>query len=456
MADPVDAPIPTILIVGAGLGGLMLGAVLESANISYHILERAPEPRPLGSSIAISANILPVFEQLGIYEELKGISLPFDGVDMFDKELNYSCNIGGPYHKIITGYDMHILARPKLYDLLLRKVPHYRISRGKKVLQTKAHDDRIIVYCSDGTGYECSILVGADGAYSAVRQNMYKKLDEEGKLPLSDKEGLSIAYINMVGISSPPNPEKYPELSETDRSHVRIIVGDNNDSCCYATIPNNQICWGVQIQLPEREAKQQQFRNSEWGPESVDAMLKEYGDFPNAFGGTMKDLFDAAPKQLISKVFLEEKIFQTWYHGRSVLIGDACHKILPGGGEGAVMAMVDAVVLANCLYNMKDKSDESIKRAFANYYRQQYLDSEEKVKSSGIFTRILYGHRWTDRLMRKAMTAHYPNWLRKKVTTVAYSNRPQINWLPLVENRGTGETPPQEGRELAERRAHVI
>ncbi|KAF9168942.1 hypothetical protein BGX20_011002, partial [Mortierella sp. AD010] len=100
MTDPVDAPIPTILIVGAGLGGLMLGAVLESANISYHILERAPEPRPLGSSIAISANILPVFEQLGIYEELKGISLPFDGVDMFDKELNYSCNIGGPYHKI--------------------------------------------------------------------------------------------------------------------------------------------------------------------------------------------------------------------------------------------------------------------------------------------------------------------------------------------------------------------
>ncbi|KAF9169698.1 hypothetical protein BGX21_008376 [Mortierella sp. AD011] len=174
-------------------------------------------------------------------------------------------------------------------------------------------------------------------------------------------------------------------------------------------------------------------------------MLKEYGDFPNAFGGTMKDLFDAAPEHLISKVFLEEKIFQTWHRGRVVLIGD-----------GAVMAMLDAVVLANCLYNMDDKSDESIEKAFADYYRQRFFDAENKVNSSGIFTRILYGHRWTDRLMRKAMITYYPNWLRRKVTATVYSYRPQINWLPLVENRGIGETPPQEGRELAERRVHAI
>ncbi|KAF9992063.1 hypothetical protein BGZ80_008736, partial [Entomortierella chlamydospora] len=75
--------------------------------------------------------------------------------------------------------------------------------------------------------------------------------------------------------------------------------------------------------------------------------MKEYENFPCPYGGTMKDLFDTTPKHLISKIFLEEKVFQTWYHGRSVLIGDACHKLLPGGGEGAVMAMKDAVVLAN-------------------------------------------------------------------------------------------------------------
>ncbi|KAF9355356.1 hypothetical protein BGX26_006672 [Mortierella sp. AD094] len=469
MTDPADVQVPTVLIIGAGLGGLMLGAILESANISYHILERATEFQPRGSAMALSANILPVFEQLGIYEELKSVSLPVIEVDMFDTKLNYLSDISGPYHKILTGYDQSMLPRPKLYDLLLRKVPACNISMGKKILRTKEHGNRVTVYCSDGTEYECSVLVGADGAYSAVRQSMYHKLEEEGNLPLSDKEAFSIGYINMVGVSSPLNPEKYPQLSETNRTHFHVVVGDNNDTCYFATVPDNQICWGIQVQLPETKAKEQQFRNSEWGPESVDDMLKEYEDFPCPFGGTMKDILDATPKHLICKVFLEEKVFQTWYHGRTVLIGDACHKVrfhedefavdvslLPGAAEGAVMAMKDAVVLANCLYNMRDKSDNSIKTAFANYYRQRYREAEDMAKSSAFVTRIMCGHKWTDRLLRKAVIRCYPDWLKRKVTNMIYSNRPQINWLPLVENRGPGDVLPQEGRELAERRAHAI
>ncbi|KAF9347664.1 hypothetical protein BGX26_000866, partial [Mortierella sp. AD094] len=232
--------------------------------------------------------------------------------------------------------------RPKLYDLLRRQIPAHKISMGKKVLRTKEYDNKVTVYCSDNTAYDCHILVGADGAYSAVRQNMYKGLEEEGNLPLGDKEAFSIGYIH-----------------------------DNSDSCYLVTAPDNQISWGIQIQIPESDAKEQNFRNSEWGPESIDDMLNQFQDFPCAFGGTMKDIFDATPKNLISKVFLEEKVFQTWYNGRSVLIGDACHKLLPGAGQGAVMAMKDAVVLANCIYSMRDISDKSIKTAFASYYRQQ-------------------------------------------------------------------------------------
>lgn len=36
----------------------------------------------------------------------------------------------------------------------------------------------------------------------------------------------------------------------------------------------------------------------------------------------MGEIMDDTPKELISKVFLEEKVFKTWYHGRTVLIGD--------------------------------------------------------------------------------------------------------------------------------------
>jgi 2-polyprenyl-6-methoxyphenol hydroxylase-like FAD-dependent oxidoreductase len=44
---------PTVLIVGAGLGGLMLGALLERQGVLYTILERAAAVKPLGTLAAM-------------------------------------------------------------------------------------------------------------------------------------------------------------------------------------------------------------------------------------------------------------------------------------------------------------------------------------------------------------------------------------------------------------------
>ncbi|KAF9359794.1 hypothetical protein BGX26_011453, partial [Mortierella sp. AD094] len=373
----VDTTFPTVLVVGGGLGGLLLGAVLESANISYHILERATEARPLGSAIGLTGNILPVFEQLGILEDLKRISLPHVSLDFFDIDRS---KLGA----------WSTIARPKLYELLRKQVPDHKISMGKKVLRTKEHDNKVTVFCSDNTTYECSILVGADGAYSAVRQNMYSQLEEEGKLPLCDNDGFSIGYVTMVGVSTPTDPEKHPEL-KNDHAQFRSLLGVNHESAVVITVPNNEICWRVSVQLAEPEAKEQHFRNSEWGPEAIDATLRQFEDFPCALGGTMKELFEATPRHLISRVFLEEKVFKTWYHGRSVLIGDACHKMLPAAGQGAVMAMKDAVVLANCIYNMNDTSSESINTAFENYFRQRYTEAEIQLKNSNDMSKMMSG-----------------------------------------------------------------
>ncbi|KAF9198679.1 hypothetical protein BGZ49_000426, partial [Haplosporangium sp. Z 27] len=428
-----------VLIVGAGLGGLMLGAILETANINYHILERATEARPLGSAISLTGDVLPIFEQLGIYEDLKKASFSHIATDFYDSKQKKS---GSIEIKGIKSVYVHTQAMiPKLYELIRSRVPEHKVSMGKKVLRTKEENDKVIVYCSDNTAYECDILVGADGAYSPVRQSMYRNMEEEGKLPSGDKEEFSIGYITMVGIANPPNPEKYPELSD-DRCHFRLLIGDINESSYSVTAPNSQICWGLQFQLSSSNAKEQLFRNSEWGPESIEATMKDFEDFPCALGGTMKDLFDATPKNLISKVFLEEKIFQTWHHGRSVLIGDACHKILPGAGQGAVMAMKDAVVLANCIFNMKDYSTKSVKSAFESYYSQRFTDANSQFKNSSYISKFLFGQKWFERALRYMMLNFTPYWLMKRNQENDMAHRPQINWLPLV-SRGIGKVHPQ-------------
>lgn len=91
---------------------------------------------------------------------------------------------------------------------------------------------------------------------------------------------------------------------------------------------DNQICWILLVQFDNAdEAAEQRFRNSEWGPESTDAMVKEFRECLNPYGGTMGEMIDATPRERRSKVFLEEKLFETWHHGRTALIGDAAHKV---------------------------------------------------------------------------------------------------------------------------------
>ncbi|KAF9089813.1 hypothetical protein BGX27_002390 [Mortierella sp. AM989] len=313
-----------------------------------------------------------------------------------------------------------VTSRPKLYDLLRKKIPDHRIQMGKKVLRTVETKGRVAVYCSDNTIYDCKIVVGADGAYSAVRQNMYKQLDKEGKLPLRDKEDFSIGHITMVGVAIPPNPEVYPELKD-DRVHFRLMVGDHNESLYVVSTPNNQLCWGLTTQIPLSKAKELQFRNSEWGPESVENMLKEYQDLPCTFGGTMKDLFDATPK----------------------------HLFLPGAGQGAVMAMKDAVILANCLYNMEDYSAENVTGAFNSYYKQRYADAKAQFKDSVFMSKIMFGQKWLDRLLRHLVINYIPDWLMQKKHNEGLAYRPQINWLPLAEIRGVAVLLPQVGRSEA-------
>lgn len=92
----------------------------------------------------------------------------------------------------------------------------------------------------------------------------------------------------------------------------------------------NRIGWNVVSQLATLEqSAEAKFGNAEWGPEANEAMIKDVKDFliPFSNTSTMGDLINATPAENISRVFLEDKLFDSWHHGRVVLIGDACHKV---------------------------------------------------------------------------------------------------------------------------------
>jgi len=98
------------------------------------------------------------------------------------------------------------------------------------------------------------------------------------------------------------------------------------------------------------EEKKAAIANAEWKPESVDTTISKIIHHKVPYGGTVGDLVDATPKDLISKVYLEDKMFETWTHGRIALIGDGMWKVKKAPSVVAVVKICIACLCTTLLW----------------------------------------------------------------------------------------------------------
>ncbi|KAF8946746.1 hypothetical protein BGZ47_011490 [Haplosporangium gracile] len=432
---------PKVLIVGAGLAGLTLGMLLHKAGIPFEIYERASEVKPLGSAMYFNATTAPMFKQCGIYDEFVSVSKPVSAMKICNeqRQLEYMIQFHG--HEELFGAEGYIVARPKIYDILLRQIPKEHLHLGKKVLSMDQGGNGVILRFSDRTEAEGDILVGADGAYSAVRQGLYEKLKKEKRLPAGDGLPLPFSTVCLVGQTRPLTAEEFPDIELLD-CQFRTTVGTNKPYAWKTfTTAQRSVCFIVTQFLDMESSKDNDaFRNSEWGPEAAQTMCEQVRDFPIISGSekgvTMGDLFDWTPKDLISKVMLEEKVFDTWFDCRTVLIGDACHKFNPSGGVGAANAMHDTIVLANLINGLPfHPIAGEIEDAFRAYKRER-IDWVKKAYSSSALMRTMSGPTMAAKMVRY-MIKHIPAWVMRKAELRVLSNRPSVAYLAPQEDKGS-------------------
>ncbi|KAF9090102.1 hypothetical protein BGX29_011677 [Mortierella sp. GBA35] len=442
-------PYPRVIIVGGGLGGLMLGILLDKMGVPYHIFERAPKVKPLGALMSLNGNILALFDQLGLLDEVMKISLVSLSSSLYTEKMEKITEIDVTNHYDFTGYRFIMFPRPDLYTLLYNKIPNDRISMGKKVHSIRRQSSGIQIVCSDNSCYEGDIIVGADGAYSAVRHNMFREMVDRGiPIPTGDTRDFAMPYLCMVGTTRPLDSGRYPVLLNPNTQLHHVIGESTPYSWTVITIPGNRFCWSVMAQITNQaEAKEQRFRNSEWGPEASEGLIEIVREFPITFGGKLGDIIEATPKDAISKVMLEEKLFETWYHGSIVLIGD-----------GAMNAMQDAAILANCIYDLEDLRPESITNAFRDYKEQRYAQAKKQIVNSKINARISSGQTRTERLVRHMVLNLLPRSIQNKQFSKDAAYRPQCTFLERIPDKGSIPSLPQKPswRYQAEMRAAAV
>lgn len=81
-------------------------------------------------------------------------------------------------------------------------------------------ENGVHVKFTDGTEFEGDILVGADGAYSAVRKCMYERLQKDNKLPAADAKDLPFSCVCVAGYTDTLDVEKFPFLKDEESSVI--------------------------------------------------------------------------------------------------------------------------------------------------------------------------------------------------------------------------------------------
>ncbi|KAF9286386.1 hypothetical protein BGZ88_009108 [Linnemannia elongata] len=426
------------------------------------------------------APLLTLFAQLEFLDEFVAISK-----DLSTFSTNHESE--GPFSTLdysimeaITGYPGYIVSRPKFYDLLLKQIPTSKILFGRRVINILEKESKVMVQTTDNRMFEGDILVGADGAYSTVRQGMYETLKQQGRLPKTDQEDLPFSCTCLVGQTRSLDPEVFPVLKEESSQYFLTLARDQPYSVAVFTTKQNTFAWMVLQHLDKPTSKaalEQQFKtneSTEWtNPHTATAMCDETRNITLPIvravcedGGntsnktlTIGDLFDRTDKELISKVTLEEKIFTTWSAGRTVLLGDACHKLHPAAGQGAVNAMQDAVVLANLIYTLPSNSTSSITNMFKTYQDERMAPVQASYKTSQISSKIMT--KGFSGAVVRFIFGHLPDWLWRLQLGAAARYAPSVGFLKKAESKRKGAVVPdisesaERARKLFEERRQV-
>jgi len=236
-----------VVIVGAGLGGLLLAILLERASIPYVLLERALESKmPLegGGVIVLTSQIQPLLKQLGVLEALEKVSKPVSRFEVFEAERgkNHPWLAGildSSFALTRYGYYNRVISRPELYNILVDFVPSSKLLLGSQVESVQQDGSIATVICTNGSSYS-GIIVGADGAYSNVRLNMYRQLKDQDLLPSQDRKPMQYRHQALVGMTRPLDRVRF--AMSGDHSEARVIITEGKDPF---TVKSNQSLYTV-------------------------------------------------------------------------------------------------------------------------------------------------------------------------------------------------------------------
>jgi 2-polyprenyl-6-methoxyphenol hydroxylase-like FAD-dependent oxidoreductase len=305
------------LIVGAGIGGLAAGIALHRAGWDVRIFERAPQLRATGFALSIAPNAVQALDALGVGEAVRAIAWPVGEAELREgsgrrlKRFSVEAAVGRARSLFAP--------RQALLQALFEAVGPECVHLGSGATAFAVHDDRVNLTLGSGEQMAGDLLIGADGAGSVVRQLLHP---DEAPPPLS-------AYIGVRGLA----------LTAAPLLGDNSIVGYMGGGVEAATIrvSRDAVYWYVSARTaraPRLDAP-------------ADALLTwSAGLLDTPFRAVVES---TRTDDVRIDALLDREVINPWGRGPVTLLGDAAAPVLPHTGQGAALALEDAVAIGLAL-----------------------------------------------------------------------------------------------------------
>jgi 2-polyprenyl-6-methoxyphenol hydroxylase-like FAD-dependent oxidoreductase len=397
------------LIIGGGIAGPVAALLLQRAGIEAEIYEARDTDEDYASSwLILACNGLAVLKTLGLADPVSAEGSPIPRMVLSSgkgKRLGEVPNgarseVGAPSLVVKRGTLSRILREEALRQGL-------KIAFGKKLHGLEMTGEQgVIATFADGTTAACSFLIGCDGIHSRTRQ-----LINPGA-PSPQYTGLMSTGGFTLSLHLPPTPDTL-HLVFGKRAFIGYHVSSAGEISWFVTFP--------QTKAPGR-SEVNEIGSDEWRQRMLDVLQEERPFLREIIGATERitgyPIYDIATQPL-------------WHKGSVVLVGDAIHAVSPTAGQGASLAMEDAIVLAHCLRDIPE-----VEQALATYERLR----RERVERVVQYARSLGSWRvMTNPIQMWFWELLMPFFLKRSVNPTAldwlYSY--QVEWDASVEGGDT-------------------
>ena len=389
----MNRPARKALIIGCGVAGPVVALFLQRAGIEAEIYEARDASTDYGGSfLNMACNGLGVLKTLGLDEQVSRQGSPIPRMVIWSGKGKRLGEVRNGARAEVGAPSINIL-RSRLHQVLREEAEHRRIKMafGKKLAGLSTGEQGVVATFADGTTAEGSVLVGCDGVYSRTRQ-------------LINPDAPSPHYTGLISTGGFAQHSSFPPTPDTMHFVFgkRAFFGYHISSC-------GELYWFVNF--PQKEAPARgdldMIVSEVWQKRMLDLFQ---GDLP-----LISEMIRATQSAIIGYPIYDIATQPLWRKGPVVLVGDAIHAVPPSAGQGASLAVEDALVLAKCL---RDSSD--LEQAFATY---------ERLRRARVERMVQHGR---NAGQGKVMTHPIQVWFRDSLTPLflkLFANSASLDWI---------------------------